>query len=211
MKSKRRALVDRYLSNSICYMKGDVIDIGGKKENKRGAFRPPLSQVTSWQYVNLDKSTNPDFCCSADRIPVNDASFDTALLCEVLEHLKEPEKVLGEIFRILKSGGALIISTPFLFPVHADPYDFQRWTDAKIRLIVESLGFSDIKVKPMGGIGAVLYDLLLISFKTIQNRYCRLLGRIGLRLTRPFFNVLEKVMISTEKRITTGYFVIAKK
>jgi SAM-dependent methyltransferase len=192
-------------------MKGDVIDIGGKKENKRGAFRPPLSQVTSWQYVNLDKSTNPDFCCSADRIPVNDASFDTALLCEVLEHLKEPEKVLGEIFRILKSGGALIISTPFLFPVHANPYDFQRWTDTKIRLVLESFGFSDIRVNPMGGVGAVTHDLLFTSFKKANNKYCRLFGRIGLRLIKPIFNVLEKMLRSTEKVITTGYFVTAKK
>ncbi len=212
MKTIRRTLLDLYLSKSICYMKGHVIDIGGKKVNKRGDFRPPLSQVQSWQYANMDKSTNPDFCCNAERIPVNDASFDTALLCDVLEHVREPEVVLGEAFRILKKcGGVLIISIPFLFPVHADPSDFQRWTDSKIKLVLESLGFLDIKVEPMGGVGAVTYDLLLVSFGGVQNRYYRLFGLMGLRLTKPFFNIMEKVLILSEKRITTGYFVVAKK
>ena len=57
-----------------------------------------MSQVKSWKYVNIDKSTDPDFCCSAENIPVGDASYDTAILCEVLEHLGHPEQVLKEIF-----------------------------------------------------------------------------------------------------------------
>lgn len=204
-------LLDKYLSKNINLMTGDVIDIGGKKGNKRGDFRPPLPQVKSWQYVNLDKSTNPDFCCSAERIPIPDDAFDTALLCEVIEHLEKPEKVLREAFRILKSRGVLIISAPFLFPVHADPYDFQRWTDTKIRFELESLGFSDVKINLMGGTGAVIYDLLLITFMNVQNRYCKSLGLLGLKLTRPVFTVLDKALKSTERIITTGYFVIAKK
>ncbi|MEW6067949.1 MAG: class I SAM-dependent methyltransferase [Nitrospirota bacterium] len=192
-------------------MKGHVIDIGGNKEKKRGGFKPPLSQVKSWGYLNIDNSTNPDICCSAENIPVEDASYDTAILCEVLEHLEHPEQVLKETFRILKNGGILIMSTPFLFPVHAAPYDFQRWTDTKIRLVLESIGFSDIKIMPIGGIGAVIHDILRVSFRKIRVKYLKSSCFLGLRLTTPFFSLLDRVLKPSEKKITTGYFVISTK
>ncbi len=209
--SFRRKKLDKLLFKHQFLMKGDVIDIGGKKEKKRGKFRPPLSQVKSWKYVNIDKSTNPDFCCSAENIPVEDASYDTALLCEVLEHLEHPEQVLKDIFRILKNGGTLIISVPFLFPVHADPYDFQRWTDTKIRLVLESIGFSDIKIVPMGGLGSVIHDLLFVALGKIQLKYLKSLCLSVLRVTTPIFSLLDRVLESSEKIITTGYFVISTK
>jgi len=211
MKTQRRILLDLYLAKSTPLMTGDVIDIGGKKENKRGDFRPPLSQVKSWRYANIDKSTDPDYCCSAESIPVSDNYFDTAFLCEVLEHLEKPEEVLREAFRILNRGGNVIISAPFLFPVHADPYDFQRWTETKIRLALESIGFSDIKITPMGGTGAVIHDILFTSFNKIQNKHGKSLSFLGLRLTEPIFSILDKAFKTTEKAITTGYFVTAVK
>lgn len=207
----RRKKLDELLFKHQFLMHGDVIDIGGKKEKKRGIFRPPLSQVKSWKYLNIDKSTNPDFCCSAENIPVEDAAYDTAILCEVLEHLENPEQVLKEIFRILKNGGTLIISTPFLFPMHADPYDFQRWTDTKIRLVLETIGFSDIKILPMGGLGAVIHDLLFVFFSKLQVKYLKTACFLGLRLTMPFFSVIDKILKSSEDKITTGYFIISIK
>lgn len=192
-------------------MRGDVIDIGGKKDNKRGEFRPPLNQVSSWRYVNIDKSTNPDYCCSADNISVEDEAFDTALLNEVLEHLEKPEAVFNEIFRVLRKNGVLICSAPFLFPVHADPYDFQRWTEAKIRSILSSVGFSDIGVYSMGGTGSVIHDLLLISIYRIQDRYVRKGSLFLLFSIVPLFTLLDKIFRSAEGYITTGYFIVAKK
>ena len=112
---------------------GKVLDIGGKKKNKRGQFRPPLDQVESWEYVNIDPSTDPDYLCSADDIPVPNGSYDMVLMTEVLEHLEKPVEVLKEAYRILKPGGEIIITMPFLWAVHADPEDFQRWTGQRIR------------------------------------------------------------------------------
>jgi len=210
MKTFRRQMLDNFLDAHKDIMQGDVIDIGGKKEKKRGNFTPPLSQVRSWHYVNIDKSTNPDFWCNAENIPVKDESYDTAILCEVLEHLEDPEKVLREAFRILKKGGNLIMSTPFLFPIHADPYDFQRWTDTKIRVMLESIGFSDIEITPMGGLGAVIHDLLLVSFNKAKNKYLKSLGFICILLLRPLLSTFEKTSKSKDM-VSTGYFVLAKK
>jgi 2-polyprenyl-3-methyl-5-hydroxy-6-metoxy-1,4-benzoquinol methylase len=47
-----------------------------------------------------------------DYFPFKNETFDVTVCLEVLEHLENPTKVLGEIFRVLKSNGYLLISTP---------------------------------------------------------------------------------------------------
>jgi SAM-dependent methyltransferase len=157
----RRHYLDKSLSSTT--FKGKVLDIGGKKDNKRGSFRPPLNKVDSWEYLNTDDSTNPDYCCSAEDIPIDNEKFDIVLMAEVLEHLENPSKVLQEAYRITKFSGKIIATMPFLYPIHADPYDYQRWTPERIKLEFEKVGFTIEKIVPMGSVFAVIYDLLYVS------------------------------------------------
>ena len=46
------------------------------------------------------------------RLPYDDSSFDVVLLVEVIEHLSDHQAALGELSRILKPGGVLILTTP---------------------------------------------------------------------------------------------------
>jgi len=124
-------------------MKGRVLDVGGKSVLTRGNFVPPKEACTKWEYVNIDKNTNPDYLCEASNIPLNDLSIDCLLLCEVLEHVSNPELTIKEAFRLLNKGGTCIISMPFLYPIHADPNDYQRWTNVKINKILKDCGFSE--------------------------------------------------------------------
>ena len=77
-------------------------------------------------YLNIDESSRPNILADICQIPLEAESIDKVLCCEVLEHLEEPQKAIKEIYRVLKQGGELILSVPFLFPIHADPHDFQR-------------------------------------------------------------------------------------
>jgi SAM-dependent methyltransferase len=52
--------------------------------------------------------------CWADDIPVSDNSFDFVTANMVLEHVKEPGRVLREIWRVLRPGGSFLIHTPNL-------------------------------------------------------------------------------------------------
>lgn len=199
----RRHHLDELL-NTIAFS-GKVLDIGGKKDNKRGKFRPPLDTVSSWEYLNIDKDTDPDYVCSADNIPVESETFDMILLCEVLEHLEKPFDVLVEAHRVLKKDGQIIISMPFLNAIHADPYDFQRWTDVKLRLELENSGFQAINIMPMGSLFAVIYDLLYVS---TSNKFVRKLILYPLSF---LFKLFDRMMESRALKINTGYFIDAKK
>ncbi len=65
---------------------------------------------------------------TAYEIPLEDGSFDTVLMTEVLEHLEEPARGLAEAGRLLRPGGKLILTTPFMWPLHEEPRDFFRYS-----------------------------------------------------------------------------------
>jgi SAM-dependent methyltransferase len=55
----------------------------------------------------------------------------------VLEHVRYPQRVMKEIHRILKPGGLVYINVPFVFPFHADPDDFYRFSYKGIEILCE--------------------------------------------------------------------------
>jgi len=213
MLTLRRYYLDKKLLNASFI--GKVLDIGGKKKNKRGKFRPPLDKVELWEYLNIDKTTDPDYCCSADNVPVPDNTFDVILLTEVIEHLQMPEQVLSESFRILKPGGKIIATIPFLYPIHADPYDFQRWTPEKIQMEFTKVGFKEINITSMGSLFAVIYDLLYVATgNASRNRNSlkiKLLRKVVMPFLAKIFMFLDKRYEYKGKWITTGFYVEAKK
>lgn len=209
----RRYWLDQLLSETHFY--GKVLDIGGKKENKRGQFRPPLEKVTSWEYLNIDETTSPDYLCSCDAIPVDDETFDVVLIADVLEHLEKPEVTLAEALRILKKGGRLVATIPFLYPIHPDPYDFQRWTPTKIELEFRKAGFDVTQLKFMGGFLAVAYDLFHVFLGTgssnRQTLKIRVINSLVMPVLAKVFMWLDKHFIHKSKTITTGFYIIAIK
>jgi SAM-dependent methyltransferase len=210
----RRHYLDRCLAATE--FSGDVLDIGGKKENKKGEFRPPLGRCRSWRYLNVDAASKPDFLASADKIPLDGATLDWVLLSEVLEHLERPEQALAEAARVLRGGGKLALSVPFLYPVHGDPYDYQRWTPEKLRRSLGMAGFTEISVRPMGGLLSALADIF--------EAWCQ--AHYGAGRSPPFPARLTRKLLRTAllplllrrdpglpyaDAVTGGYFVTARK
>lgn len=207
----RRAHIDSFLKKSIPLMKGKVLDIGGKKKNKRGDFTPPKTE--SWKYLNLDESTSPDLVCDAGEIPLDDQSCDTILMCELLEHVYEPEKVVKEGYRLLKNEGILIITIPFLIPFHSDPCDYQRFTYQKLSQMLENYNFCKIEIFQHGSILSVIFDLFYAALCRSKNR-----GSFFNRIGFLFQNKLGPFAIRIDKRfnhlsdyINTGYGIVAYK
>jgi len=55
-------------------------------------------------------------------------TFGGLIYSEVLEHSFNPEEVIREMRRVARDGALVFISSPFVFPEHGIPLDFQRFT-----------------------------------------------------------------------------------
>src|SRR5690606_19278094 len=76
------------------------------------------------------------------KLPVPSQTYDLVLSTQVLEHVQDPSAYLNEALRVLQPGGRLVLTTHGVFPDHACPHDYQRWTADGLRLLVERSGFT---------------------------------------------------------------------
>jgi len=89
----------------------DVLDIGARD----GGLRSFLPAGVKYQGIDIA----PEFARAdvliqdiSKGIPFPDESYDFAFCIEVLEHVPNPFATLGEIHRVLKPGGVLVLSVP---------------------------------------------------------------------------------------------------
>ena len=106
---------------------GTLLDIGCGMKPFENLFSKKI------QYIGVEHESNETtkadiFTDVNDGLPFDDDYFDFIIISEVLEHLNEPYKLMAEIKRVLKDGGYLYITTPFIFGLHSLPYDYFRYT-----------------------------------------------------------------------------------
>lgn len=155
-----------------------MIDVGGTKYVKSGYFSLDRygDQVLDITYLNVNKETSPDILASAASMPLPNDEFDVVICSETIEHIEDPSTAISEIFRILKPGGAIVMTIPFMFHVHSAPYDYQRWTESKIRREFQSLNIEvQLTVEPLNNLVVLITDLLVLSTNSIKNKYLRIL------------------------------------
>lgn len=92
-----------------------------------------------------------DLVGSAYDVPIADASADALISCQVMEHLERPRDALCEARRILKPGGVMFLSFPFLYPMHAAPRDFFRYTEFGMASLLREHGFEIVETQRIGG------------------------------------------------------------
>lgn len=146
------ALNNAFASVAPAHVTGRLLDIGCGLKPYGAMFAPYVTE-----HVGVDHPDSPhsrasvDILATAYDIPLPDASFDTILMSEVLEHLEQPAEALAECFRLLKPGGKLLLSTPMVWTLHEEPRDFYRFTPYGLRYLLDRTGFAVIDVVPLGG------------------------------------------------------------
>jgi ubiquinone/menaquinone biosynthesis C-methylase UbiE len=118
-------LIGHWLQMHEKLVQGDLLDLGAGNQ-----------PYASWYQTRIDRAVAVDFNaavglqarCAGEALPFANHSFDVVLATEVLEHIPRPELAVAEMVRVLRPGGSVLITTPFIYPVHEAPYDFWRFT-----------------------------------------------------------------------------------
>jgi SAM-dependent methyltransferase len=141
-------------------------------------------------HIGINNSTadaSPDIVADAASLPIASASIDMVFCTQVLEHVPRPWLLLGECRRVLRPGGWLLLSAPFYWPIHEEPFDFFRFTRYGLEALIKDAGFADCNVQPDGGDYARLCLSVLHTLPRWMNVPLRLpLNVLGLTLDRLF-------------------------
>ncbi|MDX5361138.1 MAG: class I SAM-dependent methyltransferase [Alphaproteobacteria bacterium] len=114
-----------------------LFDIGSKQSGARYQFGAPPADAKV-VCVDIREAPGVDLVADAhDMHMVPDNSVDAVVTISVLEHVNNPWKVMEEIHRILKPGGIVYVSVPFIFPFHADPDDYWRFSHKGLEVLCE--------------------------------------------------------------------------
>jgi SAM-dependent methyltransferase len=150
------------LRRSLPRLSGVLVDVGCGYQPYRPLLVSPSSAVS--RYIGLDllgtKYGNPDVAWDGVTIPMANATVDAVLLTEVLEHCACPGDLLGEVHRILRPGGVVFLTVPFIWPLHDVPQDQYRLTPFAVARLLEDSGFARPQVEAHGGWDAAVAQLL---------------------------------------------------
>jgi SAM-dependent methyltransferase len=120
---------------------GRLLDVGCGSKPYRDIFK-----VSEYVGLELDspraRSTAiADYFYDGLNFPFNDNEFDSVLCNQVLEHVFNPKRFLSEVNRILKPGGQLLLTVPFVWDEHEQPLDFARYSSFGLKVMLNEMGF----------------------------------------------------------------------
>jgi len=137
-----------------------VRDVGGAKPfHKDMAKYGELFAGCDYKTVDIDPDAKPDIVGDIHNLDIPDGSVDAVICRSVLEHVENPIKAVSELRRILRDGGKIYASVPFVWPYHGSGYkDYWRFTRDGVELLFKD--FSKVEIEHVRGLLGSAMQLL---------------------------------------------------
>lgn len=186
---------------------GKALDLGGTKD---AVYHRMIGGSAMFVVGNISPASQPDILFDAQKpFPLPNESFDNIVCLNVLEHVYDYKPLLSESYRVLKSNGSMVASTPFMYRLHGSPDDFFRYTPSALKRAFTDAGFKEVVVTNLGKgpfsifwqsvCGAVRPQFLREIFQKVFVGIDALLSMVSTRYK------------SNAEHLPLGLFVVAKK
>lgn len=138
-----------------------------------------------------------DVICDVHAMPFRPGSVDGAVSWGVLEHLRDPFTVIANLRACTRAGGRGLHMVPFMYPFHASPDDFLRFSHEGVKVLFDRWTVRDVR-NSSGPVSFLLLGLVelfsvLLSFGSPRLKGLAYLALCGLTfpikiLDVPFLN-----------------------
>ena len=149
----RQVLADHWIETALP-AGGRVLDLGCGTGDSVDQFRA-VDPSVRWVGVDLPSSpevarrvrTDAEFhTFDGERLPFEDGSIDFVYCKQVLEHVRRPEVLIGDVARVLSPGGTFAGSTSQLEAFHS--LSTWNYTPYGLKLLLEDAGLSLKELRP---------------------------------------------------------------
>lgn len=135
----------RHISDLAPAVRGRTLDVGCGQKPYSSLF-----QTTEYIGMEIDTPQNrqdkrADVFYDGKSFPFDAERFDSAIIFQVLEHVFNPDEFLAEVHRVLAPGGALLLTIPFVWDEHEQPFDYARYSSFGLRHLLEKHGFEIVE------------------------------------------------------------------
>ena len=193
---------------------------GGRLLDFGCGSKPYKSYFKVDEYIGLDtdnsghshKNENIDILYDGKKIPFDDNSFDYIFSSEVLEHVFTIDEIMHELNRVLKNNGKMLITLPFVWNEHEQPYDFARYTSFGIKSILEKNGFEIVEfIKSTNFIETVFQMFTAYLYQSIVPKGLRSISTLLLVAPINFIGILLGKILPDDKTYYLTNIVLCKK
>lgn len=157
------------VANKIAHLNGRLLDIGCGTKPYRS-----LCNVEQYIGLEIDDEGNrnhkfADAFYDGKTIPFENNYFDSVLTNQVFEHVFNPEEFLKEINRVTKINGVMLLTVPFVWDEHEQPYDYARYTSFGLEHLLKQSGFEIIDAQKTNNGIEVIFQLLSAYLYKVTN------------------------------------------
>lgn len=162
-----------------------------------------------------------DAFADGSALPFRDASFDSILATEVLEHVPDTDLVVREMARVLRDDGKVLVTVPFVGELHQTPYDFRRFTRFGIARVLEDAGFEVLELRSRGNFLMTAGRCLAHAIYRLGGKYVKADGAVRMhRFMIPIVLPLAALVLaifgflgrfSKDDSLCLGYAVLARR
>jgi SAM-dependent methyltransferase len=179
----------------------------------RGLQYGAVSRLPGVRILEVDMSLegDPALVCDAHDLPFEDHSFDLVVCEAVLEHVFDPKRCAEEIHRVLKPGGLVFATTPFMQQVHMGAFDFFRFTRSGHRALFAA--FEEIESGIATGPASVLvWSVEYFLLAWTANLWLRRAAKGATRLLLGWLTFLDHLLANRRSALdgAGGFYFIGR-